>query len=420
MIEGHLEEYRALRPSSRSTSSRSRRRSTAAASSCRRRCRASSSRRAATRCSRTPRVAARPGAVAAAGARRRRRGGVGGHGRRAGGAQPARDPRGARRGRDPRRRRRAVPRRHHPHRRPRRRSRRGSARAPAAARGCRSASCGWRPASPFALDAGGFDRHTFFCGQSGSGKTYSLGVVLEQLLLETSLRIVILDPNSDMVRLREVRDGVDEATAERWRALADGIDIRSGRRRPPVPAAARAQPRRAGGGAAARPGRRPRGARRARRLVDDTRPESLEDLLVAPRPQARELASASATSASTAGACGRATTATRRSPRSATRAASCSTSARSTPARSRRSSPSAVLGRCGSAAPSGKPVLIVIDEAHNVCPSDPPDALTALATELRRPDRRRGAQVRPLPAGLHAAARRRCRRTSSPSATTSC
>ena len=26
-------------------------------------------------------------------------------------------------------------------------------------------------------------------------------------------------------------------------------------------------------------------------------------------------------------------------------------------------------------------MLIVIDEAHNVCPSDPPDALTALATE---------------------------------------
>ena len=28
-----------------------------------------------------------------------------------------------------------------------------------------------------------------------------------------------------------------------------------------------------------------------------------------------------------------------------------------------------------------RPVLIVIDEAHNVCPADPPDALTALATE---------------------------------------
>src|SRR5688500_4569480 len=30
------------------------------------------------------------------------------------------------------------------------------------------------------VDAGGFDRHTFLCGQSGSGKTYSLGVMLER------------------------------------------------------------------------------------------------------------------------------------------------------------------------------------------------------------------------------------------------
>ena len=59
------------------------------------------------------------------------------------------------------------------------------------------------PAVPFGLDAGGFDRHTFLCGQSGSGKTYSLGVLLEQLLLETGLRMVVLDPNSDFVRLTE-------------------------------------------------------------------------------------------------------------------------------------------------------------------------------------------------------------------------
>ena len=32
--------------------------------------------------------------------------------------------------------------------------------------------------APFSLDAGGFDRHTFLCGQSGSGKSYSLGLVL--------------------------------------------------------------------------------------------------------------------------------------------------------------------------------------------------------------------------------------------------
>ena len=36
---------------------------------------------------------------------------------------------------------------------------------------------------PARLLANRFNRHTFWCGQSGSGKTYALGVVLEQLLL---------------------------------------------------------------------------------------------------------------------------------------------------------------------------------------------------------------------------------------------
>ena len=58
------------------------------------------------------------------------------------------------------------------------------------------------PASePAQLTAAGFNRHTFLCGQSGSGKTYALGVVLEQLLLDTRLKIVVLDPNSDYVHL---------------------------------------------------------------------------------------------------------------------------------------------------------------------------------------------------------------------------
>jgi hypothetical protein len=50
------------------------------------------------------------------------------------------------------------------------------------------------PGVAAALDSGGFNRHTFMCGQSGSGKTYSLGLVLERLLLGTSLRMVILIP----------------------------------------------------------------------------------------------------------------------------------------------------------------------------------------------------------------------------------
>jgi uncharacterized protein len=81
------------------------------------------------------------------------------------------------------------------------------------------------PNHPARLDAGGFDRHTFLCGQSGSGKTYSLGLVLEQLLARTGLRVIILDPNSDYVRMATVRpDAVDEAT-ERYRTAAAGIRV---------------------------------------------------------------------------------------------------------------------------------------------------------------------------------------------------
>jgi uncharacterized protein len=76
---------------------------------------------------------------------------------------------------------------------------------------------------PFQFDAGGFGRHTFLCGQSGSGKTYSLGVLLERLLMQTNLRVVVLDPNSDYVRLGEQR--VDDA---RYREAAASVQVRSG------------------------------------------------------------------------------------------------------------------------------------------------------------------------------------------------
>ncbi len=59
------------------------------------------------------------------------------------------------------------------------------------------------------LKAAGFARHTFMCGQSGAGKTYSMGVLLERLLLETSLPLVIVDPNSDFVGLGRLRSRDD-------------------------------------------------------------------------------------------------------------------------------------------------------------------------------------------------------------------
>jgi DNA helicase HerA-like ATPase len=61
-----------------------------------------------------------------------------------------------------------------------------------------------------------FNRHTFWCGQSGSGKTYALGVVLEQLIAATRLPVVILDPNSDFVRFHEARADTATEVANLW------------------------------------------------------------------------------------------------------------------------------------------------------------------------------------------------------------
>jgi DNA helicase HerA-like ATPase len=68
------------------------------------------------------------------------------------------------------------------------------------------------------LQARGFTRHTFMCGQSGSGKTYAMGVVLERLLAETDLRIVVLDPNSDYVNLGRLREASEVGVPEEAQA----------------------------------------------------------------------------------------------------------------------------------------------------------------------------------------------------------
>ena len=72
------------------------------------------------------------------------------------------------------------------------------------------------PGIPATLDSGGLAEHTFMCGQSGSSKTYSLGLLLERVLAETSLRVVILDPNSDYVGLPHLREGASPELAERY------------------------------------------------------------------------------------------------------------------------------------------------------------------------------------------------------------
>ena len=63
----------------------------------------------------------------------------------------------------------------------------------------------------------------------------------------------------------------------------------------------------------------------------------------------------------------------------------------------------AVLERLWRLRTRREPVLIVIDEAHNVCPAEPQDPLHGAGHRHGGPDRGRGPQVRPLPAHLHAA-----------------
>jgi DNA helicase HerA-like ATPase len=76
------------------------------------------------------------------------------------------------------------------------------------------------------LRASGFGRHTFMCGQSGSGKTYTTGVLFERLLAGTGLPIVVLDPNSDHVHLDSLRDPDDQSPmAQRYRQVASSVHV---------------------------------------------------------------------------------------------------------------------------------------------------------------------------------------------------
>ncbi|WP_298750907.1 ATP-binding protein [uncultured Serinicoccus sp.] len=74
------------------------------------------------------------------------------------------------------------------------------------------------PEVPLGLISRKLNRHTFWCGQSGSGKTYALGVVLERILAATDLPVLVLDPNSDFVHLHTTVPTADPAES---RELAD-------------------------------------------------------------------------------------------------------------------------------------------------------------------------------------------------------
>jgi hypothetical protein len=231
-----------------------------------------------------------------------------------------------------------------------------------------------------ALDAGGFDRHTFLCGQSGSGKTYALGVLIERLLLATALRIVVLDPNSDFVRLTEVRADVAPALADRYRGAAAGVVVHGSERlrlrvtdlEPQAQAAAlRLDPIRDRDEYA-----------ELIALLEDRRPDALTELEAIARPGAAELARR----ARNLGVDGWSVWA--RDGDSSLEALDdpavrcLVVDLGSLPTREEQALVAgAVLERLWRQRTRREPMLIVVDEAHNVCPAAPADALTALATE---------------------------------------
>jgi uncharacterized protein len=246
------------------------------------------------------------------------------------------------------------------------------------------------PGVPATLDAGGFSRHTFLCGQSGSGKTYSLGLVLERLLVETDLRLVVLDPNSDYVRLAETRAGTDPTVAARYAAAARGIAVR-----------------RAGDGddrirlRLAELDPAARGALLRLDPIDDREEYAalsallessgrerqlitgLDDLLTANQPGARELG----LRANNLGVLDWSIWAREQAgslvhdlEQGDTRCLVVDLGSLGTQAEQSVIA-EAVLSTLWRNRARREPVLVVIDEAHNICPAEPNDAITALGTE---------------------------------------
>jgi hypothetical protein len=240
--------------------------------------------------------------------------------------------------------------------------------------------------APCTADASGFDRHTFLCGQSGSGKTYSLGVILERLLTETDLRMVVLDPNSDFVRLGQVCMGTDPMLAERYQKAAPGVVVYSAG----APArtrlrlhAAEIDPAMQAALLRLDPVNDREEYAELAELLASKNPPTLGALTESDHPATRRLGLRVSSlgvdrfSVWAPGESGSVLDAVR------DREIRCVVvDLGSLPTREEQALiAGAVLGDLWRRRQERSPILIVIDEAHNVCPAEPSDQLIAMATE---------------------------------------
>ena len=239
---------------------------------------------------------------------------------------------------------------------------------------------------PAWADAQGFSRHTFLCGQSGSGKTYSLGVILERLLMETDLRVVVLDPNSDFVRLHQLRSAADPDLASRYERSAGAIAVysahASGERRLRLHAAVVDPATQAASLRLDPVADRDEYAALAAFLASEGTP-TMAALNGSDLPEARRLGLRLANlgvDRYAVWARGEAGSVLDAVHDESLRCVVIDLG--SLPSREEQSLVAAVvLGDLWRRRNERRPVLIVIDEAHNVCPAEPADPLVALATD---------------------------------------
>jgi uncharacterized protein len=242
------------------------------------------------------------------------------------------------------------------------------------------------PGVPCLADAAGFDRHTFLCGQSGSGKTYSLGVILERLLIETDLRMVILDPNSDFVRLGNVRADADPALTGRYQEAASGVAVYSadtpGARRLRLHAA-EIDPATQAAVLRLDPIADSEEYASLVALLGSENPPALGALTGSDNPEARRLGRRIANlgvDRFSIWAPGEAGSILETVHDQDVRCVVIDLG--SLPTREEQSLVAcAVLGSLWERRLERRPVLIVIDEAHNVCPAEPPTRLLEVAAE---------------------------------------
>jgi hypothetical protein len=82
---------------------------------------------------------------------------------------------------------------------------------------------GHSPADVVMAEAKSIAHHTAIIAQSGSGKSFFLGRLLEEILLKTRSRLLLIDPNSDFRKLAKPKDATEWTTAKYDRVKRRGF-----------------------------------------------------------------------------------------------------------------------------------------------------------------------------------------------------